>query len=59
MQRSTAKHSVKPESLVRVGVRVEGAGAVKDTTRKPTKSTDLGPWGLTMNHLPVKEHARG
>lgn len=32
-----------------------GTGGVKDTTR-PTESNNLGPWGLTENEPPTKEH---
>jgi len=35
------------ESCARVGESIEGAGGVKDTTRRPTESTNLGLWGLT------------
>jgi hypothetical protein len=35
------------ESCGRVGDRIEGAKSVKDITRTSTKSTNLGPWGLT------------
>ena len=35
----------------------EQAGGIKDTTKKPTESTNLGPWGLTEMELPAKEHA--
>ena len=31
---------------------------VKDTTRRPTESTNLDPWGLTVAEIPTKEHSR-
>ena len=37
--------------------RIETASVVKDTTRRPTESTNLSPWGLTETELPTKEHA--
>ena len=37
--------------------RTEQARGVKDTTRRPTESTNLGPWGLTDTEPPTKEHA--
>ena len=33
--------------LWKSGDRTEQARGVKDTTRRPTESTNLGPWGLT------------
>ena len=33
----------------------EGAGEVKDITRRPTKSTNLGPWRLIETEPPNKE----
>ena len=32
--------------------RIKAAGGVKDTTRRPTESTNLDPWELTENHQP-------
>jgi len=40
-----------------VGGRIEGAGGVKDITRKSTESNNLGPWELTEVEPPIKEHA--
>ena len=37
------------------GERNEGVRGVKDTTRKPTESTNLGPWGLRETETPIKE----
>jgi hypothetical protein len=45
------------ESWRRVGDRIGQAGGVKDTTRRPTESSNLGPWGLTVTGPPTKEHA--
>jgi hypothetical protein len=56
-QRPTAKCQTElRESFGRVGDRTERAGGVKDTTRKPTESTKLSPWGLTETEPPTREH---
>jgi hypothetical protein len=34
----------------------EGGRGVKDTTRKPTASTNLGPYGLIETDLSSREH---
>jgi hypothetical protein len=39
------------ESCGRVKDRNEGARNVKNTTRRPTKSTNLGPWELEETEL--------
>lgn len=39
------------------GQRIERAGGGEDTTKRLTESTNLGPWGLTENETPTKEHA--
>jgi hypothetical protein len=36
---------------------MERAGEIKDTTRRPTESTNLDPWGFTETGPPAKEHA--
>jgi hypothetical protein len=36
---------------------IEAARGIKDTTRRPTESTNLGPEGLTETEPPTKEHA--
>jgi hypothetical protein len=41
----------------RMGDRTEQAGEIKDTTRRPTESTNMGPWGLTEPGPPTREHA--
>ena len=41
-----------------VGRKTMVAREVKDTTRKPTESTNLGPWWLTETEPPTKEHAQ-
>ena len=28
----------------------------RDSTRRPTESTNLDPWGLPETELPIKEH---
>jgi hypothetical protein len=44
MQRPTAKHTVElMDSCGRRGEKIERVREVKDTTRKPTKSANLGP----------------
>jgi hypothetical protein len=45
------------ESCGRVGGRSEQIRGVKDTTRRPTEPTNLGPWGLTETGPPTREHA--
>ena len=45
--------------LWKSGDRTEQARGVKDTTRRPTESTNLGPWGLTETEPSTKEHAWG
>lgn len=41
-----------------VGNRIKETGGVKDTTRKPPESTNLGPWWcLTESEPPTKEYA--
>ena len=55
VQRPTAKHQVAFwESYRRVGDRIKRARGVKNTTG-PTKSTNLGPWGLTEAEPPTIE----
>jgi len=60
MQRPTPKHQeVLKKSCERVGDRIKQAREVKDTTRSPTESTNLGPEGLrdlTIN--PLVQHSR-
>ena len=46
------------ESYGRGGGRIKGDREVKDTTRKPTESTNLGPWGLTETEPPTRKPAR-
>ena len=41
----------------RSGRRIDGTRGVKDTTRRPTESTNLGTQGLTETEPPTKEHA--
>jgi hypothetical protein len=36
--------------------RIERAEGVKDTTRRPTESTNLGPWRVTETEPPTQEH---
>jgi hypothetical protein len=58
MQRPTAKHQVElGESCVRVGKRTEQAEGVKNTARRHTDSTNLGPRGLPEAEPPTKELA--
>ena len=45
------------DSCGRVEGRNEGPELVKDSTRRPTVLTNLGPWGLTKTEPPTKEHA--
>ena len=41
---------------VGVGGRIKGGGGVKDTSRRPTESTNWDPWGLTESEPPTKEY---
>lgn len=45
------------ESFVRVGDRTEGGRGVKDTTKRPTEYTNLGPWELRKTEAPTREPA--
>jgi hypothetical protein len=57
MQRTMVKHQAELwESCGRVGDMIEEAWGVRDTTRGPTESTNLGPWGLTEHEPPTKEY---
>jgi len=40
-----------------MGRRIEGVREVKNFTRKPTESTNLGPYRLIESKLPTREHA--
>jgi hypothetical protein len=54
----THRQAAEPrESCGREGERSEQVGGVKDTTRRPTESTNLGPWGLTDPETPTREQA--
>jgi hypothetical protein len=46
------------ESCRKVGDRIEQAGGAKDITKRPTESTNMGPWGLTETEPPIIEFAR-
>ena len=41
----------------RVEDMIEGAGGDRDSTRRPTESTNLGPWRFTETEPPTKEYA--
>ena len=54
----TGKHQEElRESCGRMGARIELPGGVKDTTRRHTESTNLGPLRLTEPEPQIKEHA--
>ena len=58
MRRPTAKHEPElRESCGRLGDTSEQVRGVKDTKRRPTDSTNLGPWGLTEARPPTRERA--
>jgi hypothetical protein len=58
MQRPTAQHHTKlRESCGSEEAWIDWAGGVKDTTRRPTESTNLGPWWLTEMEPSTKEDA--
>ena len=44
------------ESCGRGRERIEGAGEVKNTTRRPTELTNVGPWGLTETEPSTEGH---
>jgi hypothetical protein len=59
MQRPTSKHQAElTESYGRVKDKIEKAGRVKDITRRPTESTNLGPWGLIETEPPTRKPCR-
>lgn len=44
------------ESCGRVEGRVEGPRGDRDSTKRPTESTNLDLWGLPKTEPPTKEH---
>jgi hypothetical protein len=57
MQRPISKHQVEPEeSCERVGDSSKQIKDIKDTIKRPSKSTNLGPWGLTVPGATKREH---
>lgn len=44
------------EKCGRKSSRIEGAGGVKDATRRRTDSANLRPWELTKTKLLTEEH---
>ena len=57
MQRTIAeRHMELRDSSGRVGGRIDCAGGVKDTTRRPTELNSLGPHGLTETEPLTKKH---
>ena len=58
MQRPRARQAELEESCGREGKRIEGTREVKDTTGKPTESTNLDPWELPETEPPTKEHTQ-
>lgn len=56
MQRPTAKHQVElKQACGSIRDRSEQVGALKDTRRIPTESTNLDPWGLEEPEVPTKK----
>jgi hypothetical protein len=45
------------ENLYKSEGRIVGDRKIKNTSRRPTESTNLGSWGLTETKPPMKEHA--
>ena len=45
------------ESYERVGRKIEGHEEDRDSTERPTESTDLDPWGLQETESQTKEQA--
>jgi RNA 3'-terminal phosphate cyclase len=55
METDAVKHWIElRESCGRVGEKIDGVRAVKDITRRPTESTNLG--SQSMNHQPKSIH---
>lgn len=55
---TTVKHqSESRETCESVVHRSKQEGEVKDTIRRPTESTNLGPQGLREPGAPTREHA--
>jgi hypothetical protein len=59
---TNAEHTAKCEpdlrkSFGRGGRVIDGAREIKNTKRKITKPTNLGPYGATENLLPIRELA--
>jgi hypothetical protein len=54
-----AKHQTKlRKSCGRVGGRIEEPGGDRDSTGRPTDSTNLDSWRLSETKPPIKEHTR-
>jgi hypothetical protein len=59
MQRPTAKHDIElRDSCERVGGRIRGSEEDRDSTGRPTESTNLGPWRLPETELTTKGHTQ-
>jgi hypothetical protein len=43
------------KSCERVGGRIKGPGGGRDSTRRPTESINLDPWGLTEAELATEK----
>jgi hypothetical protein len=43
-------------SYRRVGEKIVGPGGDRNSTGRPTESTNLDSWGLTETKLPTKEY---
>ena len=46
------------EAYGRVKRRIEGPKEYRDSTGRPTESTNLDPWGLLETEPPTKEHTQ-
>ena len=62
MERDTQTHTQTLdgalESNRRVGRMIEGLEEDRDSTGRPTQSTNLNPWGLPETGSPTKEQAQ-
>jgi hypothetical protein len=58
MKRPTAKHWMElGESYGRVRGRIERTEGNRNSTRRPTVSSNLDPWGLSETEPPTKQIA--
>jgi hypothetical protein len=57
VQRPTAKNWIElQDSYEKAGGRMEGPEGDRNSTGRPTESTDVDPAGLSETEPPTKEH---